>query len=113
MIAPETEGVGRLAQDVDAATEATIARAVGALHRFAEEIAETARQRVLVQRDPERPGPSVLAECIDTVFHADGADVAATAPYAFFVEFGTSRMAAEPFLGPSFRAHLGDIEAAL
>lgn len=113
MITLQTTGVDALAREMDETVEATIARAVAALRGFAEEIAETARQRVLVQRDPERPGPSVLAACIDAVPHADGADVVATAPHAFFVEFGTRRMAAEPFLGPSFHAHLGDIEARL
>ena len=109
----QTMGADVLVREIDERAEATIARAVAALHGFAEAIAETARQRVLIQRDPERPGPSLLADCIDAAPHADGADVAATAPHVFFVEFGTSRMAAEPFLGPSFRAHLGDIEATL
>ncbi|MCG8506703.1 MAG: hypothetical protein MI755_19005 [Sphingomonadales bacterium] len=113
MITMQTTGADALAREMDETVEVAIARAVGALHGFAEEIAETARQRVLVQRDPGRAGPSVLAECIDVAPRADGADVAATAPHAFFVEFGTSRMAAEPFLGPSFRAHLGDIEATI
>lgn len=113
MITMQTTGADALAREMDEAAEATIAQAAGVLRGFAEAVAETARQRVLVQRDPERPGPSVLAECIDVAPHADGADVAATAPHAFFVEFGTSRMAAEPFLGPSFHAHLGDIKATL
>lgn len=36
----------------------------------------------------------------------------AGAPYALYVEFGTRRMAAQPFLRPSFEMHKGDLKNA-
>lgn len=41
------------------------------------------------------------------------AEVGATADYAAYVELGTSRMSAEPFLRPAFEAMKPEIAAAL
>lgn len=41
------------------------------------------------------------------------AEIGPTAYYGVFVEFGTSRMAPEAFMGPSFDRHAHELEAAL
>lgn len=42
-----------------------------------------------------------------------GFDLGPTAEYGVYVELGTSRMSAEPALGPAYDAHLPDLERAL
>lgn len=68
---------------------------------FAEELADEARVRVMEQRHPTRALPSALADSIVVETTESGAAVRATAPYAPYVEFGTRRMAARPFLAPA------------
>lgn len=41
------------------------------------------------------------------------AEVSATTNYADYVEYGTSRMAAQPYMGPAFDAHVPAFEEAL
>jgi HK97 gp10 family phage protein len=41
------------------------------------------------------------------------AEVRATANYSAFVELGTSRMAAQPFMGPALDQHTGPFEEAM
>lgn len=78
------------------------ARVHAHLGELAREIREFAVRRVLDQRDADRPLPSRLANSIEIVEEGGALAVAARAPHAMFVEFGTLRMAAEPFLGPAF-----------
>jgi len=68
---------------------------------LAEELADEARTRVMEQRHPDRALSSVLADSIIVESAEYGAAVRATAPYAPYVEFGTRRMAARPFLAPA------------
>ena len=68
---------------------------------LAEELAEDARARVIEQRDPARALPSALADGIVVESTAAGAVVRTAVPYAPYVEFGTRRMAARPFLTPA------------
>lgn len=42
-----------------------------------------------------------------------GFDLGPTAEYGGYVEQGTSRMSAEPYLGPAFDRHLPNLEQAL
>ncbi len=98
----EVDGVDGLARRLDIvaqAAEETIRRRLLAAAR---ETARTAAARVREQRDPARPLPSRLAESLVIDEAAATITVAATAPYAAFVELGTARTAAEPFLGPAF-----------
>ncbi|MFC7048905.1 hypothetical protein [Emcibacter nanhaiensis] len=67
---------------------------------LATEIAAGARCRVYRNRKSENPS-SPLAESIETVKQQNGYDVMASLSYAPYVEFGTSRMAAKPFLTPA------------
>lgn len=89
-----------------AAPERLIQRAEARVHAHLAELAGTIRaaaaRRVLEQRDADRPLPSRLARSIETVEEDGAILVAARAPHAMFVEFGTLRMAAEPFLAPAF-----------
>lgn len=66
-------------------------------------IAEEARRRVRVQRRSGPKGESPLADSIELVEDRQelGVKVVALAPYARFVEFGTRRMAARPFMHPA------------
>lgn len=42
-----------------------------------------------------------------------GAEIGPTASYAIHQEFGTSRMAPQPFLNPAFDRHIGNFERAM
>lgn len=68
---------------------------------LAEELADEARTRVMEQRHLDRTLPSTLADSIIVESTENGAAVRATASYAPYVEFGTRRMAARPFLAPA------------
>jgi HK97 gp10 family phage protein len=65
----------------------------------AEAIAANARTRVLALKDDA--GPSELAASIHVEEREAGAVVIADAPHAAYVEFGTRRAAAQPFLAPA------------
>lgn len=69
----------------------------------AADIVREARTRVIASR--ESGGSSPLARSIDVQEGRDALEwtVRASAPYARFVEFGTRRMAARPFLMPALR----------
>jgi len=72
------------------------------LREEGETLAGQARERVRVQREPDRPDPSRLAQSITSSAEDMVVTVQASAPYAVFVELGTSKMPAEPFLQPAF-----------
>lgn len=42
-----------------------------------------------------------------------GAEIGPTASYGIHQEFGTSRMAPQPFLNPAFDRHIGNFEKAM
>jgi HK97 gp10 family phage protein len=96
-------------------------RLVGA-SAVAPEVARAAVQRTAeaVQRDakldvPVRTGYLRSSISVD-VEHTRGgaaAEIGPTAEYGGFVEYGTSRMAPRPYLGPAFAAHAGDLADAL
>ena len=71
------------------------------LARLARTIAQDARERVLLQSST-KPGPDGLANSLDSRQINGGHEVFSDKPYAVFVELGTARMAAEPFLQPAF-----------
>jgi HK97 gp10 family phage protein len=43
----------------------------------------------------------------------DGAEMAVMANYAFYIEYGTSKMAAQPFVRPAIDEHFDDITRAV
>ncbi|MBB4210995.1 hypothetical protein EV659_103237 [Rhodothalassium salexigens DSM 2132] len=73
------------------------------LARLSRAVARDARARVRANRAPDRPGPSILAGSIDAGPTRDPLawTVAAGAAHAVFVEFGTARQGADPFLSPA------------
>lgn len=91
----------------DAAAEQILAGLSDTLLGLAEELAGDARARVLENRDPARPLPSVLAESIQVVNEGTHAEVRTDAPHAVYVELGTRRVAARPFLVPAVEALRG------
>lgn len=60
-----------------------------------------------------------LRNSISTSFAGDGrsgamaAEIGPTVDYGIYVEFGTSRMAGQPFMGPAYDANVPQLEAAL
>ena len=76
--------------------------------RVADKIAVDARARAPV-------ATGYLRSSIKSVSTAAGksADVRADASYAAFVEYGTYKMAAQPFLYPAFQAHADELSMAL
>ncbi|MBK5921531.1 hypothetical protein CCR80_10870 [Rhodothalassium salexigens] len=73
------------------------------LARLSRAVARDARTRVRANRAADRPGPSPLAASIGAGPSRDPLawTVAAGAAHAVFVEFGTARQSAEPFLSPA------------
>lgn len=103
--------IARQGSDPSAASAQIVAGVSDALLGLAEEVAEDARTRVLDQRDPARPLPSALADSIQAVKDGMQAVVYTDAPYAIYVELGTRRQPARPFLGPAaerLRGRMGE-----
>ncbi len=88
--------LGTLKQDLSPVLQKTI-------YEGSHGIVLAARKRVLMLRDPARPKSSKLANSIHiTEIEGDlGVTIKADAPYARYVEFGTRKMAAQPFLLPA------------
>lgn len=81
------------------------ARVDDLLMAVADRIAAGARDRL--------PLGSALGAAIAAEGDGDAVQVTAAAPYAAFVEFGTSRNAARPFLGPAVFDWQGRVMEAL
>jgi len=76
------------------------------LRRIAEDIVDDAKLAVPVRTGYLKSTIGIQAETIDSV------DVGATAPYAGFVEDGTSKMVARPYLRPAVQSqarNFGDL----
>lgn len=101
-----TEALVRRLSTLEAAARARIETR---LQETAARIVTRAAAHVLDQRDPARPLPSPLADSLGVVEGEGALFVTARAPYAAFVELGTARAAAEPFLGPAFDAVTADL----
>lgn len=76
------------------------ANARTAVRRTADEIVRDARSRAPVDTGQLRS--SIKAVSLE---HGKSAEVMADTDYAAFVEFGTYKMAAQPFLTPAVQAH--------
>lgn len=100
----------------------------GAVNRFAAELESSAsfakglasiavrRTALAVERDAKAFCPvdtGNLRDSISTTVSGSSAEVGPTAEYGQFVEFGTSRMAPEAFMGPAFDRHAHELESAL
>ncbi|GER08227.1 hypothetical protein GCM10007972_17520 [Iodidimonas muriae] len=102
---------------VERGLEKAVSRAEQALRKQLEEaandLADLARAQILTQRQAGRVTPSVLAESLSVAPLETGFSVQASAPHAVFVELGTARMAAEPFLQPAFDEVVTGLRTAL
>ena len=98
----EIGGAEMIARRLAVMAQAAEGRLRARLLAAAGETADAAAARVRDQRDPARPLPSRLAGSLVIEEAGAAIRVAATAPHAVFVELGTARAAAEPFLGPAF-----------
>lgn len=87
----------RLAARMQALSKDIEAQALAALAEGAQAVADTARSLA-----PKRTGE--LQSSIRVVEGDDGVTVEATAPHAAFVEFGTLKQPARPFLAPALAA---------
>lgn len=102
------------------------------LHRLAQDFEESGRRaRTLAERAVRKTALDVSATAksiapVDTgnlknsigmtvTSTADEitAEVGPTAHYGVFLEYGTSRMAPQPYLGPAFDKHISQLEDAL
>lgn len=101
---------------------AGLARSLSAAAVAAEPLAQAAIRKVAtdIQATAQRLAPvdtGFLRSSIGVTYSGAGASfsaqIAATAEYAGFVEYGTSRTPPQPFLGPAFDQHLPRLEAAM
>ncbi len=113
MIRVSVSGLDDLEKELNAAFNTLHSGAVRILSAGGRQIAVDAKSRVMQQRDAGRSARSPLADSIIVHLHANGSDVTTDLFYAKFVEFGTLRAPAEPFLHPTFEQNVGDIQAAL
>lgn len=95
VLARGTAAIGRLAED-----------GRGRLETVGQSVADEARSLAPVgSGDEDTPG--VLAAGISSVRDGDDVLVQSLAPYSAHVEYGTSKMAAEPFMRPALaKAHV-------
>lgn len=84
------------------------ARSRSAPKKVADRIAATARQ--LVPKDTWQLHDSIQAISIRT---GKEAEVVALTDYAAFVEYGTYRMAAQPYIGPAVEQHAEELGAEI
>lgn len=96
----DVDSAGFLA-GVTAAAKALEASAKLETLRVGRETAQTARQRA-----PKRTG--TLAGSISAHPIKDGVEITATAPYAAYVEYGTSDTPSQPFLRPALQEEARD-----
>lgn len=100
----------------------SLARSLSAAAVAAEPLAQAAVRKVAtdIQATAQRLAPvdtGFLRSSIGVTYSGAGAtfsaSIAATAEYASYVEYGTSRTPPQPFLGPAFEQHMPALEAAM
>lgn len=74
------------------------------LERVANDIADEVRSSAPVSPDIPEATPGELANSVAVVRTGNKVDIFVDAPYALQVEYGTSKMAAEPFFQPALAA---------
>lgn len=98
--------VQRLAADLAKAAPQVGEKATRAVRATASDIEHTAQALAPVLTGELKGSISSHVRGLD-------ADVAARTRYARFVEYGTSVMAPQPYMGPAFDQHAPDLEHAL
>lgn len=99
MIRAGITGVADTLTQVQTQERQWVQRVDAGIAAIADGILTGARQRVLAQRAAS--GPSALAASLFIVPRDGGLIIGTAAPYAPFVEFGTARQPARPFLFPA------------
>lgn len=113
MLEGDASEVYALAAKLELATGRVGAKAAGAIRTAARDAAVEARSLAPVGDTGElRDSISVGLEG-DGRFASIGAEIGPTVDYAPFVEYGTSRMAPQPFIGPAVEAQLPKLTSAL
>lgn len=108
----DTRNVTQFALALDAVGGAVGSKAATAVKKTAADIESDAKAFCPVDT-------GTLRSSISTSITGDGrfagisAEVGPTAEYGIYVEYGTSKMAPEAFLGPAFDRHAHELETAL
>ena len=102
MIDIRLTGGGRLQQQLRSIGQARETALREVLVSVADDIVRTARESVLANRKAPPSVPSPLAASIDKRVQTNEVSVGTNVDYAPFVELGTHRQAASPFLQPAF-----------
>lgn len=98
--------LNKLAADLGRASTTVVERSSLAIRKTAYDIEADAKRFCPVDTGN-------LRNSISTDTHVLSAEIGPTAEYAAFVEYGTSRMAPEAFMGPAFDRHAGELVTAL
>lgn len=76
--------------------------------KVADRMATTARR--LVPKDTWALHDSIVTQ---VVRYGKESEILVLAPYAAYVEYGTYKMSAQPYLGPAIEAHAEELEAEI
>ncbi|MBG6085816.1 HK97-gp10 family putative phage morphogenesis protein [Zhihengliuella flava] len=109
----DTSELARLTADLRGAQARVGPRAQLVVRKTAKDIQRSARTKAPV--DTGRLKGSITTSDLRTVGQAGtlAAEVGPTVEYGIYVELGTSRMAAQPYLGPAADQHTPAFEAAM
>ena len=102
----DTSDLQKLAVDLGEASAKVTARAEMVVKKVALDIEATAKTIVPVDTGN-------LKNSIGSEVDGLSAEVSATTDYADYVEYGTSRMHAQPYMGPALDEHAPTFEKAL
>lgn len=101
------ETISQLVAELAGAAATIGVRSEAAVAKVAQDTAATARELAPVDT-------GALRDSIEATHEGSGAyDVGPSVSYAPFVEFGTSVMGPQPFMGPAADAHEAELEAAI
>lgn len=106
MLSIDVSELNKLAVDLEAAPAKMVAPASKAIRKTAYDIEADAKRFCPVDTGNLRNSISTTAVGLE-------AEIGPTAAYAAFVEYGTSRMAPEAYMGPAFDRHAGELVTAL